>query len=74
MSIQTVIRPLITIATLTLAGSALAGPAPQTLSMPKQVAKVARYCDEGVPARGYRDIHARFGAYSQSDTRVVPAR
>jgi hypothetical protein len=74
MSISSIIRPLITVATLTLAGSALAGPAPQTLPMPKQAAKVIRYCEQGAPARGYRDIHARFGTYSESDTRAVPAR
>jgi len=74
MSIQTILRPLITVATLTFAGSALAGPAPRTLPMPKQAANVARYCEQGIPARGYRDIHARFGTYSPSDTSAVPAR
>jgi len=74
MSIQVTIRTLITVATLTLAGSALAGPAPQKLAMPKQVAAAARHCVQGVLARGYRDVHARFGAYSESDTRPVAAR
>jgi hypothetical protein len=74
MSIQTIVRPLVALATLTLAGSSLAGPPSHPLPKPKQAVTVAHYCEPGVPAPGYRDVRVRFGTYSQSITRPVPAR
>jgi hypothetical protein len=73
MSKQSFVRSLSFLFALTVSASAFAAPITRIPFLPMKAVK-AMQSPVSQPARGYRDLSARFGVRSEVDTRAVPAR